>query len=889
MKKTLLFVAAAVTALFSACSSDELVNGNDVVNVSFNASFDQVMPTRGVSGESDGTAATKLYVAVYNKDNQLIKAISKIGVDGSEGTVTVSGKAATVNFQLVKGQTYNFVFWAQNPNATAGAVVFNPETGKVSVDYTQIKANDESLDAFTAHVNNLTVTGTIAQDVTLKRPWAQVNYGSAQADWDAAGDAGITVAKSKVTVNNVYTTLNALTGEVVGEATPTDVVLAANTIPASATPARTLTVSGTEYKYIGLNYLLVGNEGQQSLIKADLEIQKADGTVINTLAFSNVPVQRNYRTNIVGNLLTSQTQFNITLDEMYEDESTVSVWEGGIEKPETAEAVDNNIYITSAEELAWVSQQVASGNTFAGKTLKMTKNIDLNNKAWTPIGSNADDAAHNFQGIFDGQNFTISNLNVDLTATPAYRSAGLFGAVSGSAVLKNFTVANATVKNITSGSATDNGTAVVAGSFTYSGGGTIENVSVKNSTVEGNRYVGGVAGYFGGTVKNCTVDGLIMTAKPDNLTGSYDNGDKVGGVVGYANSTTNTITNNTIKNFTITAYRDFGGILGCGNLTSTTVSSNTVTDGTLIIDQITNSYGAKTANANAVVGRVLGGSVDASNASSNVSIGEKIANGIMYSVNDKTYTLAAGANIATAINSGKSKGLTEFTLDLAAGSYNMVSPTTGSAVTIKFNGQGESTELHMENLELNASFCTLEFNDVKLMCNNKSEYKGIQHGTKETYNNCYFTGVRHLYATTTEFNNCHFTQDYYQYCVFVYGTNDCTFNNCTFNSVGKTAKVYKENESVAKKVTFSGCTFTTTAEAAQAAMTAAGKSGDWKTAIEIDGQTIDWTININNCTETGHAHGEKVTTSTLYNVDANANSNTKVYIDGVQQAQVWKQ
>ena len=322
MKKTLLFIAAAVTALFSACSSDELANGNDVVNVSFNASFDQVMPTRGVSGESDGTAATKLYVAVYNKDNQLIKAISKIGVDGSQAVETVSNKQATVSFQLVKGQTYNFVFWAQNPNATADAVVFNPETGKVSVDYTKIKANDESLDAFTAHVNNLTVTGAIAQDVTLKRPWAQVNYGSAQADWDAAVAAGITVAKSKVTVNNVYKTLNALTGEVEGTAETADIALAANTIPASATTSRTLTVSGTNYKYIGLNYLLVGNEGEQSLIKADLEIQKESGEVINALTFSNVPVQRNYRTNIVGNLLTSQVQFNITLDSNYEDDIT---------------------------------------------------------------------------------------------------------------------------------------------------------------------------------------------------------------------------------------------------------------------------------------------------------------------------------------------------------------------------------------------------------------------------------------------------------------------------------------------------------------------------------------------------------------------------------------
>ena len=328
MKKTLFLFAAAVAVLFSACSSDELVGGgSNVVNVAFNANFDQVIKTRGVSGESDGTAATKLYVAVYNQDNQLIKAISNIGVEGSQPTVTVSGKTATVNFQLVKGQTYNFVFWAQNPNATDGEVVFDPATGKVNVDYSKIKANDESLDAFTAHVNDFTVTGAMSQNVTLYRPWAQVNYGATQADWDAAVAAEINVAKSKVTVNNVYTTLNALTGEVEGDATTADIELAANTIPAKAATPRTLTVSDTDYKYIGLNYLLVGNEGEQSLIKADLQIFKEgdDNTPVNTLAFSNVPVQRNYRTNIVGNLLTSQVQFNITIDPIYDGENNIKV------------------------------------------------------------------------------------------------------------------------------------------------------------------------------------------------------------------------------------------------------------------------------------------------------------------------------------------------------------------------------------------------------------------------------------------------------------------------------------------------------------------------------------------------------------------------------------
>ena len=332
MKKTLFLAVAAVTALFSACSSDELAssaNDSNVVNVSFSANFDQVMPTRSVSGDTDGTQATTLYVAVYNANKELIKPISKIGVEGSEGTVPVSGKAATVNFQLVKGQTYSFAFWAQNSSATA--LAFDAENKKVTINYG--KANDETLDAFTAHVNNLKVTGAIQQSVTLKRPWAQVNFGATQADVKAAHLAGIDIKKTKVTVNNVFKTLNLLDGTVADPETA-DFELALNAIPAGQNQIAVdvdgtntqnygkLTVNATDYAYMGLNYLLVGGENDtQSLIKADLSLYKDgdDTNPVNTLAFSNVPVQRNYRTNIVGNLLTSQTQFSITIDPNYEE------------------------------------------------------------------------------------------------------------------------------------------------------------------------------------------------------------------------------------------------------------------------------------------------------------------------------------------------------------------------------------------------------------------------------------------------------------------------------------------------------------------------------------------------------------------------------------------
>ena len=569
MKKTLFLAVAAVTALFSACSSDEVAssaNDSNVVNVSFSANFDQVMPTRSVSGDTDGTQATTLYVAVYNTSNELIPAISHIGTAaGGKDFVTVSGKTATVNFQLVKGQTYNFVFWAQNPNATAGAVVFNPTTGKVNVDYSKIKANDETLDAFTAHVNDLTVTGALSQSVTLKRPWAQVNYGSAQADWDAAVAAGITVAKSKVTVNNVYTTLNALNGEVEGEATTTDVVLAANTIPASAATARTLTVSNTNYKYIGLNYLLVGNEGQQSLIKADLEIQKADGTVINTLAFSNVPVQRNYRTNIVGNLLTSQTQFSITLDENYDNDKNIDA------APKPA------VNVANADELV-VALSDGSGFKQYG-IVKLTEDIDM-------TGKTAKFSLNGYNGSF--KNLTLDGDGHKITGLTTPLFSGTWAGDTQLAI-QNLTIEGA---NIVENSADHPGTGVFICGISATKSVLFDNCHIKNCNLTTNHYGGGFFTYADGynnpndgpvfqtvIIRNSSVEGCTFKAKKS-----------VGAICGHATGNAwtkiqveNTVVkDNTIINTDANRKDIVGAVLGTVGVAGT--ESNGLTGGTYLVN-----------------------------------------------------------------------------------------------------------------------------------------------------------------------------------------------------------------------------------------------------------------------------------------------------------------
>jgi len=380
MKKHIFLAALLTAGLFSACTSDEaspdfIADGN-TVNVSFTANLGGAPLTRaGVTGESDGSAASTLTVAVYNTSNEEVSIIRQVKENAFDSSL-----GATVNLQLLKGQTYNIVFWAQNPNATANAVTFNPVTGKVTVDYSKISANDETLDAFTAHVNNFKVTGAASESVTLKRPWAQLNYGSANVDWGVTIASGVTVAKSKVTIDNVYTELDAITGKVVpASATTADIVLSAANLPNAR-----LKVDGVTYHNLGLNYLLVGNEGEKSLIKADLEVQNADGTIINAVPFSNVPVQRNNRTNIVGNLLTSQVSFNITIDPLFEADRGLidNVHVEGI--PDDDEATPNPII--PAEDINTVipnfSFSIDRENKWAVIRLDMTGVQDPYTKDW---------------------------------------------------------------------------------------------------------------------------------------------------------------------------------------------------------------------------------------------------------------------------------------------------------------------------------------------------------------------------------------------------------------------------------------------------------------------------------------------------------------------------
>ena len=278
--------------MFATSCENELDPGT---NVGENAqvTFSVSTPEIASRAYSDGQTATVLQYAVYDAaGNELTDlTVTDAEIHGS----------TTVNLQLTTGNTYSVIFWAAAENAPY-TVDFGAKT--MTVDYSNAVSNDETRDAFYKY-HTFTVTGTQTETIELKRPFAQLNIGT--ADYAASTSAGYTPTKSAVTVKNIYSTLNLATGAVDGSDEATFNF-------ADIKKDETFPVAG--YEYMAMNYLLVPTDKEV----VDIEFTYTDANNdAKTRTVGSVPVQRNYRTNIYGNLLTSNVDINVEIKPEYNE------------------------------------------------------------------------------------------------------------------------------------------------------------------------------------------------------------------------------------------------------------------------------------------------------------------------------------------------------------------------------------------------------------------------------------------------------------------------------------------------------------------------------------------------------------------------------------------
>ena len=300
MKKQLSKLAIFALLLSTASCADEQFAGDltgGETTVTFNAQLPAGLQTR-VAG--DGETATTLSYAVYEQG----KATPVIT---SEDEVTFVNKQATLSLKLAKGKTYEFIFWADSygkNDAEENPYTVDFGTKTLTVDYDNALSNDESRDAFFGNAT-VAVNGAVSENITLKRPFAQLNIGT--NDMAEAQTAGLNTGdlKSSVKVSGIFSSMNLMTG-IPDPSTSTEVTFGFNAIPKEK-----FTVEDNEYDYLALNYLLVSD--QKGLVNCEFSYT-TDGATIDTRTIDNVPVQRNYRTNIFGSLLTGSVDFDITID-----------------------------------------------------------------------------------------------------------------------------------------------------------------------------------------------------------------------------------------------------------------------------------------------------------------------------------------------------------------------------------------------------------------------------------------------------------------------------------------------------------------------------------------------------------------------------------------------
>lgn len=738
------FAIAAMAVLAGACAKEQVGPGEGaMVEATFSVDVPGVIGTKA----GEGTKATKLYYQVFDAEGTPVTGLPMQVKDINVST--------TVNFQLIKDQTYNFVFWAQTAETGYYTVT---DLRTITANYEGKKSNDENFDAFYAVEKALTINGPITKTVTLKRPFAQINI--ATTDVLKAGDTKVnldfTGAKSAVTVKGVPTVFSPLTDEF---SASVDAQFAS-----AAIPEGNFSVTGSRdtYKYLAVNYVFAPVDGTVYDVDAAFNVDGKDVTV----KVPSAPAKRNYRTNIYGNLLTATADYDVVIDPGFAGEENMEMWDGSAD---AVTEVDGVYEIKNAAQLAWVSQQVNSGTTtFSGKTVKLVDDIYLGGKSWTPIGTVVSVPSVAFYGTFDGNGKTIHDLNAS-DNTPNYSTAGLFGSL-----------VSATIKDLT----------------------------IENAVVKSNHYAGVICGYSEGesTIQNCKVSNATVTSTPELLGAKWDNGDKVGGIAGYIVSAE--VTGCTVENAAIQGYRDLGGIVGYANTTSKVTGNALKGTVTITVDK-SHNYKEYTSDAQ----------FDA-----NPYVGEKSAEA---TISDNTGE--ASIHYPTAIVSTQEELNDAITnavagealnVKLNEGEFTTYRKTISQGKTITYVGEGADKTTFVCGCDLTKSGeyradYSLENSDVTFknltLDVGNADYLGYIRPKSLMFENCVIVGrLSFMGKGKVTFKNCVFNQIAEDYNIWTYSGTDFLFDGCTFNSQGKCINAFKDGGQCEYKITIRNCHFVST-------------------------------------------------------------------------------
>mgnify|MGYP000475426288 CR=1 FL=1 len=745
--------AAAGMLLATSCSNDELdvVQSGNEAQVTFSLGLEGGIATRAIS---DGTGAKKLVYAVYKLDADGTPVLQNVVGSNSNGQFVDTeafddGLTETVSVTLAKGQTYQVAFWAQNPNCSAYTTT---DLTNVEVSYNQATNNNDVRDAFFKTVE-FTVSGNQTIDVELKRPFAQINVGVYKTDWEAAVKSGIEIEKSSVVIKDAATSINLLTGEVGDETTDVEVSYLSNTIPnedlkVDLNGDKDYDDENEKYKWLSMSYILVADRNADSgngilgderdaleslqytfSPKSGNEITFGDG-------LNSVPVQRNWRTNILGQILTGNIEFNITINPIYDGDINVDAPTSEVKTDAQALAAA----LTADEEdiLVVLGADVDLPISFLGTITggsgeyklggENTKNItiDLNGKKlnitttyWSNLGAKNDDA------IFTIKNGTMTSSQ----ATGTWNSYDV-----------TFSNCNYVIENV-----------VFEKAIAFANTG--KSVSLRNVTInETHDYY---AMWIEAVGQNVTIDGLNINSAGRGIKIDEE----------YVDEATKAKVTLNISNSTFETGKKAAIMVKSVEGADITVSDIDISK--VAADKVFAVWVDADAKANA---------------------DKVVVNGALMKVEGDNAVVGATSNeeLANVIADNA-------TIYLKEGTYIIPDQAQNKTLTFIGTGKPEDTKIatqddgSYEGCDYSLDGATVTFENISINTNSAT-YTGYAR-LNATYKNCIINGTYTLYGNSS-FEKCTFNVSGDVYNIWTWGAPEATFTDCTFNSDGKAMLLY---------------------------------------------------------------------------------------------------
>lgn len=299
------FALAAVAVIAGACAKEQITSGDgETVEMTFNVDVPETTIT--TKGLSDAAQVDELVFQVFltgTKDKN--KHYVNTPVPELTQVVPVVDKKATVRVNLVKGQTYSYAFWAQSKGT---GYYDTSDLRAVKMNTDKVKANDPKMDAFYGFKEGETASKSYTGHITLYRALAQINFGAKALDRSDALQA----TASSVTLSKVPDIFHPFWKTSEGEGS---ITYANNIVISDEKLVIADKTDKTEYDYLATAYVFANKE-KSILIDAAATITLSNGKTTE-VAVPNAPIQVNYRTNILGDLLNFDGVWNISIDEEF--------------------------------------------------------------------------------------------------------------------------------------------------------------------------------------------------------------------------------------------------------------------------------------------------------------------------------------------------------------------------------------------------------------------------------------------------------------------------------------------------------------------------------------------------------------------------------------------